>query len=147
MAYTELGVQDGHIILHGAFTQMKGFGNFGIGCPGAKLPQQFKLPCGQGKDYYLYDCGLSMMSLVYQAESLGIRSRQTIGWDEQQVKDWLMIPGRCRVVVITAIGYANETGMGAKMSDWKRTLTGQHKRYDSEHTVFWQSWGEWRTQR
>jgi nitroreductase len=95
-----------------------------------------------GKEYYLYDCGLSMMSLIYQAQALGITSRQMIGWDESQVKECLRIPDRYRVVVVTAIGYAEEAGLSAKLSDWKRTLTGQHKRYGLEHTVYWQSWGE-----
>lgn len=95
-----------------------------------------------GKDYYLYDCGLSMMSMIYQAQALGITSRQMIGWDEEQVKGCLSIPNRYRVVVITAIGYPEETGVTSKLADWKRTLTGQHKRYAVEHTVYWQRWGE-----
>jgi nitroreductase len=95
-----------------------------------------------GKDYYLYDCGLSMMSMIYQAQALGMTSRQMIGWEEEQVKEKLTIPDRYRIVVITAIGYAEETGLSTKLSDWKRTLTGQHKRYGLQHTVYWQCWGE-----
>lgn len=95
-----------------------------------------------GKDYYLYDCGLSMMSMIYQAQALGITSRQMIGWDEEQVKACLTIPDRYRVVVITAIGYPSDTAVSTKLADWKRTLTGQHKRYTAQHTVYWQRWGE-----
>ncbi|KIL35013.1 hypothetical protein SD71_15150 [Cohnella kolymensis] len=95
-----------------------------------------------GKDYYLYDCGLSMMSMIYQAQALGITSRQMIGWDEEQVKGCLMIPSRYRVVVITAIGYVSDSLASTKLADWKRTLTGQQKRYNAQHTVYWQRWGE-----
>ena len=94
-----------------------------------------------GKDYYLYDCGLGMMSLVYQAQAMGISSRQMIGFDEQEVKRLLGIPERYRVVIITGLGYPSTNPLTSALADVKRTLTAQHKRFATEHLVSWQKWG------
>jgi nitroreductase len=94
-----------------------------------------------GKDYYLYDCGLAMMSLAYQAQSMGITARQMTGWDENEIKETVGIPHRYRIVVITALGYPNDSPLAVKLANAKRVLTGQHKRYQLQHLVSWQSWG------
>jgi nitroreductase len=95
-----------------------------------------------GKDYYLYDCGLAMMSLIYQAQVLGITTRQMIGWDEAEVKSILMIPGRYRVVIVAGLGYPSDSLFSKQMVELKRHLTHQHKRFDMKHLVFWQNWGK-----
>lgn len=94
-----------------------------------------------GKDYYLYDCGLAMMSLIYQGQVLGITTRQMIGWDEAEVKASLEIPDRYRVVVIAALGYPSESFVSEQAASLKRRLTSQHKRFDIEHLIFWKKWG------
>jgi nitroreductase len=94
-----------------------------------------------GKEYYLYDCGLSMMSLVYQAQALGITSRQMIGWEEDEVRSILGIPEKYRIVVITAIGYPSVSPVSEAVAQVKRHATAQHKRHKVENTVFWQAWG------
>jgi nitroreductase len=93
-----------------------------------------------GKDYYLYDCGLAMMSLVYQAQIMGLTCRQMIGWDEAQVKQMLNIPSNYRVVVITAIGYPSSSFISNGAQDLKRTLTQQHKRNSAKHISSWEQW-------
>jgi nitroreductase len=93
-----------------------------------------------GKDYYLYDCGLAMMSLIYQATVMGITCRQMIGWDEMEVKRILNIPAEYRVVVITAIGYPSASSIGQASGDIKRKLTQQDKRFNSKHVFFWETW-------
>ena len=57
------------------------------------------------KEYYLYDCGLSIMSLVLEAEHQGLKCRQIAGFDEEQVRQILDIPNDWRVIIIIAIGY------------------------------------------
>lgn len=94
-----------------------------------------------GKDYYLYDCGLAMMSLVYQATVLGLSARQMIGWDESSLKVRLGIPDSYRVVVITALGYPSQTVVSTSLAEVRRRMTSQHKRYASKHIVSWQHWG------
>ncbi|GIM46275.1 NADH dehydrogenase [Collibacillus ludicampi] len=94
-----------------------------------------------GKDYYLYDCGLSMMSLIYQAQSMGITTRQMIGFDEKDMKQILGIPDRYRIVVIAGLGYPSESPVSMKLAQIKHVMTEQHKRYRLEHLVSWQKWG------
>ncbi|NRD77748.1 nitroreductase family protein [Bacillus sp. BRMEA1] len=93
-----------------------------------------------GKDYYLYDCGLAMMSLVYQAQLMGLSCRQMIGWDETLVKSLLNIPPNFRVVIITAIGYPSSSAFSQTSQELKRTLTQQHKRYGIKHISWWEQW-------
>jgi nitroreductase len=95
-----------------------------------------------GKDYYLYDCGLAMMSLVYQATMLGLSARQMIGWDESSLKACLGIPTEYRVVVVTGLGYPSEAPWSDSLAQTKRQLTSQHKRYALKHLLSWQQWGE-----
>lgn len=94
-----------------------------------------------GKHYYLYDCGLAMMSLIYQAQSLGITTRQMIGWDENEVKAILAIPERYKVVVIAALGYPSDSVVSRQLMTIKRSLSSQHKRFKIKHLVFWKKWG------
>ncbi len=58
--------------------------------------------------YYAYDIGLSVMSLVVEAEHQGLRVHQMAGWKEQKVKQALGFPEHCRVVVLFALGYEGE---------------------------------------
>jgi nitroreductase len=95
----------------------------------------------EGKDYYLYDCGLAMMSMVYQAQALGMTTRQMIGWDEVAVKEILLIPQRYRVVVIAGMGFPAESKISQIAADFKRNLTHQQKRFERKHLVFWKAWG------
>lgn len=94
-----------------------------------------------GQDYYLYDCGLAMMSLVYQATILGLSARQMIGWDESSIKACLGIPPHYRVVVITGVGYPSASPLSSSLAQVKRQVTGQHKRYALKYLLSWQQWG------
>lgn len=94
-----------------------------------------------GKPYYLYDCGLAMMSLIYQAQVLGLVARQMIGWDEQGVKEVLALPKHVRVVVITALGYPPTTSFARRMTHFRRRMTQQHKRFSVEYIAAREHWG------
>jgi len=58
--------------------------------------------------YYAYDVALSVMSLVIEAEHLGLRVHQMAGWDEGAVKVALGFPDDYRVVVVFALGYEED---------------------------------------
>ena len=58
--------------------------------------------------YYAYDAGLSVMSLVVEAEHQGLRVHQMAGWDEEKVKRALGFPERYRVIVLFALGYEED---------------------------------------
>ena len=93
-----------------------------------------------GKAYYLYDCGCAMMSLIHQAQRLGISARQMIGFDEFQLKRELDIPDGCRVTVVTGLGYPSSSALSGVLADAKRRVTNQHRRYAMHHLVAWQRW-------
>jgi nitroreductase len=55
--------------------------------------------------YYLYDCGLSVMQFVLEAESQGLRAHQMAGWDGDKVRSALAIPQDYQPIVVFALGY------------------------------------------
>lgn len=61
-----------------------------------------------GLPYYAYNAGLSVMSLVVEAEHQGLRVHQMAGWNESKVKKALGSPERHRVVVLFALGYEGD---------------------------------------
>lgn len=63
---------------------------------------------GNDKPYYLYDCGLSVMSLVIEAQHQGLKCRQIAAFDESAVKEILQIPSDWQVVIIVACGYVGD---------------------------------------
>ncbi len=58
-----------------------------------------------GLPYYAYDAGLSVMSLVVEAESLGVRTHQMAGYDEGKARKALGFPEGYRVIVLFTLGY------------------------------------------
>lgn len=58
--------------------------------------------------YYAYDAGLSVMSLVVEAEHQGLRVHQMAGWNEAKVKRALSFPEKYRVIVLFALGYEED---------------------------------------
>ncbi|UCH32610.1 MAG: nitroreductase family protein [Candidatus Bathyarchaeota archaeon] len=61
-----------------------------------------------GLPYYAYDIGLSVMTLVIEAEHQGLRVHQMAGWNEEKVKTALSFPENYRVVVVFALGYEGD---------------------------------------
>ena len=74
-----------------------------------------------GLPYYAYDVGLSVMSLVIEAEHQGLRVHQMAGYSEDKVRKALEFPEEYRVIVLFALGYE-----GDAMSIWDR-LEGRIK--------------------
>jgi len=58
--------------------------------------------------YYLYDCGQAAMSLVLQAEHMGLRCHQMAGWEQGPVRAALGIPDDEQLIVVMAIGYEGD---------------------------------------
>jgi nitroreductase len=58
--------------------------------------------------YYLYDCGQAAMSLVVQAEHMGLRCHQMAGWEQGPVRSALGIPDEEQPIVLMAIGYEGD---------------------------------------
>ncbi len=58
--------------------------------------------------YYLYDCGQAAMSLVLQAEHLGLRCHQMAGWEQGPIRAALGVPDEEQPIVVMAIGYEGD---------------------------------------
>jgi nitroreductase len=59
-----------------------------------------------GKEYYVYDTGQSVMSLAIEAEHQGLATHQMLGFKELVLKQEFKIPDPWRVLVVIALGYA-----------------------------------------
>jgi nitroreductase len=57
-----------------------------------------------GVRYYLYDCGLSVMQFVLEAENQGLRAHQMAGWDGEKLRSALVIPEDYQPIVVFAVG-------------------------------------------
>jgi nitroreductase len=58
--------------------------------------------------YYLYDCGQATMSVVLQAEHMGLRCHQMAGWEQGPIREALDIPADEQPIVLMAIGYEGD---------------------------------------
>lgn len=61
-----------------------------------------------GLPYYAYDAGLSVMSLVIEAEHQGLRVHQMAGYKEDKARKALGFPENIRVIVLFALGYQGD---------------------------------------
>jgi nitroreductase len=55
--------------------------------------------------YYLFDIGLSVMSLVLEAEHQGLRAHQMSGWEKEKLKKAVDFPNAINPIVVIAVGY------------------------------------------
>ncbi len=89
--------------------------------------------------YYAYDAGMSVMSLVIEAEHQGLKSHQMAGYRENEVKAVLQIPDSFRVVSLIAIGYEGDV---EKLSDrilakGKEVITRSSERHVIDKILFY----------
>ena len=61
-----------------------------------------------GLPYYAYDAGLSVMSMVVEAEHQGLRVHQMAGYNEEKVRKALGFSKDYRVIVVLALGYEGD---------------------------------------
>ncbi len=54
--------------------------------------------------YVYYDCGMSVMQFVLEAENQGLRAHQMAGWDGEKVRAALAIPLDYQPIVVFAVG-------------------------------------------
>ncbi len=94
--------------------------------------------------YYAYDCALSVMSLVIEAEHQGLRVHQMAGWDEHKVKKALGFPGEYRVVIVFALGYEEDPEkVWDELNDIVKTKTGRERtRKKPTENFFFGSYGK-----
>ena len=57
------------------------------------------------RDYYLFDCGLSVSQLVLQATSLGLVAHPIAGYNQRKVKEALAIPEEYILITLVICGH------------------------------------------
>jgi nitroreductase len=58
-----------------------------------------------GVPYAFLDCGLSLMSLIVEAEARGLRAHPMAGWLDGPLRETLAIPADWQPTVVVAVGY------------------------------------------
>lgn len=60
---------------------------------------------GDRRDYYLFDCGLSVGQMLLRATELGLVAHPIAGFDSLKVRDALRIPEEHVVITLVVCGY------------------------------------------
>jgi nitroreductase len=96
-----------------------------------------------GLPYYAYDAGLSVMSMVVEAEHQGLRVHQMAGYDEKRVRKTLGFSEGYRVTVLFALGYEGDIkGMWDKLEQRVKDKMAQPRtRKPREKNFFFVSFG------
>ncbi len=88
----------------------------------------------------MHDLGLAVMSMILQAQSLGMHCHPLAGFDPEQAQDAFAIPVLFEPAVVIAIGYlGNPETLPATLRD--REL-GPRTRRPLEELVYEQAWGQ-----
>jgi nitroreductase len=97
-----------------------------------------------GLPYYAYDVGLSVMSLVIEAEHQGFRVHQMAGYNEGKVKEALGFPKQHRVVVVFALGYEQDaTELWDELDERMKTkLSRPRKRKPANENFYFSLFGQ-----
>lgn len=64
-----------------------------------------------GRDYFLFDCGLAVENLVLQATQMGLIAHPIAGYDPLRVKEALAIPKDYILITLVVVGKPGELGV------------------------------------
>lgn len=92
----------------------------------------------EGREYYLFDVGLSMENLLLAATDLGLVTHPMTAVFEDKLKELLKIPKEVRFVAATPLAYPAE-GSYQKAAQEK---LDQRTRKDSQEVVYLNEWGK-----
>ncbi len=89
------------------------------------------------QEYYLVDTAIAMEHLILSATNQGLGSCWIAGYNEDKIKELLLIPKRIRIVAITPIGHPKQQNIREKVT---KTLVRSTKRKSLEEIVHWEKW-------
>jgi nitroreductase len=91
-----------------------------------------------GIEYYLYDTGLSAMSLVIEAEHQGLRAHQMSGWNKEKVAKAVKFPEEINPIAVIALGIEDKNPKTfAKLAvDLRQKIVNQRKRKPINEIAF-----------
>jgi len=92
-----------------------------------------------GRDYYLFDSGLSAMSFIIQCVHSGLLAHPLVGFDEAKARQALGIPPDYRVIVFIAVGYPGdpETDADAETRQKDAKKRSRLPQFVSVHREIW----------
>ena len=61
-----------------------------------------------GRDYYLFGCGLAAMNLMIQATQLGLIAHPIAGFRQRELKPVLGVPEEYAVITLIIVGYPSD---------------------------------------
>lgn len=64
-----------------------------------------------GREYYLFDSGMAVSSILYKAVEVGLVAHAIAGYDQKLVKEILHIPEEMTVITLVIIGKHEEEGV------------------------------------
>ena len=91
-----------------------------------------------GKEYYLFDLGLTVENMLLAATELGLVTHLILRFDEGMVKKILNIPDEIRVVITTPLAYPND----GSYDEAARDRLSQRTRKSIAEVVYDQQWTE-----
>ena len=95
-------------------------------------------------EYYLYDIGLSAMSLVIEAEHQGLKTHQIGGWNKDKLKKAVGFSENIKPIVVIVVGYKEDKdkrGFFKKLGEKiKEKLIKQRQRKPVEEKFFFKGY-------
>jgi nitroreductase len=91
-----------------------------------------------GKEYYLYDVGAAVGTMLLAATDLGLVTHPIASFNEAEVRKVLHIPGDVRIVIITPLAYPLEASYDKAAEE----RLSQRLRKDLKEVAYFGKWEE-----
>ena len=89
-----------------------------------------------GRQYFLFGCGLAAMNLMLQATELGLIAHPIAGFKQQPIKEALKIPKGYTLITLIILGYPHENLGGLSEKHREEEITPRIRR-PPEEAVSW----------
>jgi len=93
----------------------------------------------EGKQFYLFELGLAVQSIVLQAHALGLVAHQMGNFTEDVVRDVLGIPQDYKVAVVVALGYRGPSDL-LPTQELRDREVATRERKDFSEVVLYDNW-------
>lgn len=104
----------------------------------ARPPDDCQL--SDGRDYFLFDCGLAIGQLELRATELGLIAHPIAGYDPVKVKSALGVPSELTVITLVICGYPGTDD--SLLSDKQKEAEAQRpERKPRGENIFLNAWG------
>ena len=89
-----------------------------------------------GREYFLFGCGLAAMNLMLQATEMGLVAHPIAGYRQAEVKTALGVPDDCTVITLVIVGHPSDDLSG--LSETHRAAeTSERDRRPIKSVVSW----------